>query len=105
MITVRGAGDCHDQDVSGGTCPTARTAHARRVATAWRTATKASAAVEPRRVGATAGSPGPGHASGGAGQDESGRPRADPIRAHGGLAVRVLPRRRGADGLGPRAHA
>ena len=56
-------------------------------------------------MGAAAGPAGSGGHPGGAGQDPGARAGADPVRAHGRLAVCSLPRRGGADGLGSGAHA
>ena len=47
----------------------------------------------------------PGRAARGAGADAAARARADPVRAHARLAVRVLPRRRVSDGGRPGGRA
>ena len=64
-----------------------------------------AAAVRARRLGAGAGARRPGRAARGAGADAAARARADPVRAHAGLPVRVLPRRRVSDGGRPGGRA
>ena len=47
----------------------------------------------------------PGRAARAAGDDPRARARADPVRAHAGVAVHVLPRRGAHHGVRPRRHA
>ena len=63
------------------------------------------AAGGPRGLAAGARPAGPGRAPRGAGRHPGAGPRADPLRADGGLAVHVLPGSRAADGGRPRDDA
>ena len=56
-------------------------------------------------VGAGAGTQRPGGRARGASADAAARTRADPLRAHARVAVRLLPRRRAPDGGRPRGRA
>ena len=51
-------------------------------------------------MGAACGPARPSRRTGGAGQDPGAGPDTDPVRADDGLAVRLLPRRGGANGMG-----
>ena len=66
---------------------------------------RAGPALQPRRVGAAPGSPGPGRDPRGAVGDAACRTGADPLRADARHAVHVLPRRRGDHGRRPRRRA
>ena len=63
------------------------------------------AQVEPRELGARRGPAGPGRTARRAGREPGPRARPHPPRAHAGLAVHVLPRRRVHHGGGPRPDA
>ena len=58
-----------------------------------------------RRLGAGAEAPRPGRSPRGAGADAAAGARPDPVRAHAGVAVHLLPRRRLPDGRRSRGRA
>ena len=67
--------------------------------------TRRAAALRARRVGAGAGPQRPDRSSRGAGADATSGARPDPVRAHAGVPVHLLPRRRLSHGGRPRGWA
>lgn len=101
----RGVGGLNEQNFTRRTCPAARVAYARRVATPGTRTAEAGVPLKSRPVGAGAGSAGSSRDPGGASQDPCSRSGASPVRPHGRIAILLFPRRSSADGMGSGTYA